>query len=119
MLGIRFASVSSKEDTEATAAALATLGLTNTLTDGAIEGFSGAIFPTHDNASWAEFWAEADGMPKGVMLQLVVDDADAYAARAKSGGLDPQGPIEAHGERIYMLRLPNGIQASFQSKLPG
>ncbi len=51
------------------------------------------------------------------MLQLVVDDADAYAEKAKAGGLSPQGPMDAHGERIYFLTLPGGLQMSFQSRL--
>ena len=40
-------------------------------------------------------------MPAGIMLQVEVDDADAVAEQARSQGLNPQGPMLAHGERIY------------------
>ena len=39
-----------------------------------------------------------------------------YAARGN--GLAPEGPMDAHGERIYFLRLPGGLQMSFQSAWP-
>lgn len=77
--------------------------------------FSGAVFPAGD--SWIEVWKEGPGMPKGIMLQIVVDDADAWAKRAKENGLVPQGPIDEHGERIYYLEAPGGLPVSFQSKL--
>ena len=41
---------------------------------------------------------------------------DAVAAYAGANGLDPKGPTDAHGERIYMLTAPNGQMISFQSK---
>jgi len=56
-------------------------------------------------------------MPKGIMLQIIVDDADAWAVRAKENGLDPKGPIDEYGERIYYLQAPGGLPVSFQSKL--
>ena len=46
----------------------------------------------------------------------LVDDADAFAAQARKNGLAPKGPMDAHGERIYMLEGPDGLQMSFQSK---
>lgn len=67
--------------------------------------------------SWIEVWPESDGMPAGTMLQLIVDDADAFAEQARSQGLSPQGPMEAHGEKIYFLEAPNGMPVSFQSAL--
>ena len=75
----------------------------------------GAVFPAAD--SWIEIWPEGPEMPAGIMLQIVVDDADAFAAHAKTNGLDPQGPMDAHGERIYYLKAPSGLQISFQSSL--
>ncbi len=56
-------------------------------------------------------------MPAGTMLQVVVDDADAFAENAKQNGLDSQGPMDAHGERIYFIGTPTGLQLSFQPKL--
>jgi len=47
----------------------------------------------------------------------VVDDAAAFAAHAKKNGLDPQGPVDAHGERIYFLQAPSGLPITFQSTL--
>ncbi|WP_395373193.1 hypothetical protein [Marinicella sp. W31] len=79
-------------------------------------GCVGGIFPAEDG-SWVEIWQEGEGMPAGVMLQLVVDDADAMATLAKSNGLEPSGPMDAHGERIYHLQTPAGIAMSFQSAL--
>ena len=76
-------------------------------------GFAGAVFPAGD--SWIELWPKAAEMPEMVMLQIVVDDADAWAGQARANGLDPQGPMDAHGERIYMLTGPGGLQVSIQS----
>jgi hypothetical protein len=75
--------------------------------------FSGAVFPAGD--SWVEVWPQRPQMPAGVMLQIIVDDADAFAAHAAENGLAPQGPMDAHGERIYFLKGPGGLQISFQS----
>jgi hypothetical protein len=77
--------------------------------------FSGAVFPAGE--SWVELWPQRPQMPEGVMLQIIVDDADAFAAYASSNGLTPQGPMEAHGERIYFLKGPGELQISFQSAL--
>ena len=79
-------------------------------------GYVGGIFPTVDG-TWVEIWQEGEGMPAGVMLQLVVEDSDALAEQAKANGLEPSGPVDAHGERIYYLQTPAGIPMSFQSKL--
>lgn len=114
--GIRFAHVAKPADAEGIAGALRGLGLSPKSFPEA-EGFPGSIFPTDDEKSWAEIWHAGDGMPEGTMLQLVVEDADAMAAEARQNGLDPQGPMDAHGERIYFLTLPGGLQISFQSKL--
>ena len=85
------------------------------LGDTGAEGFKGAVFPAGD--SWIELWPAENADSAMTMLQLVVDDADAFAERARQGGLEPKGPTDAHGERIYMLTAPNGMALSFQSKL--
>ena len=79
------------------------------------DSFSGAVFNAGD--SWIELWQKAEQMPACTMLQIVVDDADEFAVHAKSNGLSPQGPMDDHGERIYFIEAPNGLQVSFQSKL--
>lgn len=116
LLGIRFAHVAAPEDAEGIAAAFRGLGLAP-LQDHGADDMPGEIFATEDGHSWAEIWQSGEGMPPGTMLQLVVEDADAMAAEARANGLDPQGPMEAHGERIYFLALPGGLQMSFQSAL--
>lgn len=80
-----------------------------------IDPSMGSIFTAGD--SWIEIWHQGPDMPPGTMLQVVVDDADAFAAHARGNGLDPQGPTDAHGEHIYYLTAPSGLQISFQSKL--
>ncbi len=82
------------------------------------EDFSGAVFAA-DDINWIELWAELPGVPKGFMLQLIVDDADAFADHASRNGLEPQGPVESHGERIYYLMTPIGLPISFQSVVEG
>lgn len=80
------------------------------------DDFSGAIFKIDDD-SWIEIWAEMEGVPRGIMLQLIVDDADAFATHAKKNGLAPEGPVSAHGEKIYYLIPKSGLAISFQSKI--
>lgn len=114
VLGIRFCQVSS--DAQAFAEFLSTgLGWTEKDTGLGGDGFQGAVFPAGD--SWVELWPASEPDRAMTMLQLVVDDADAFAAHARKAGLDPTGPTEAHGERIYMVTAPGGMQMSFQSKL--
>lgn len=79
------------------------------------EPFPGAVFPA--GASWLEIWQQSADMPAGTMLQIVVDDADAMAATARDNGLEPQGPMDMHGERVYFVTAPDGLQVSFQSAL--
>jgi hypothetical protein len=118
VLAIRFCHVSPQA--EAIAAAMTALGLPQrSLADvfpPETQGFMGAIYPA--GASWVEVWPEGPGMPQGTLLQVVVDDAEAFAAHARGNGLAPEGPMDAHGERIFFLRLPGGLQMSFQSALP-
>lgn len=114
VLGIRFCSVS--EQASDLAACLDALGLPRKEDTTADAAFTGAIFPA--GSSWVEVWPAGEQMPAGIMLQIVVDDADAYAEQAKRNGLAPHGPMDAHGERIYFLQAPGGLQLSFQSALP-
>lgn len=117
VLGIRFCNVS--PEAEALAEFLGRgLGLPERDLGYQGDGFGGAVFPAGE--SWIEIWKDGPQMPAGVMLQIVVDDADAFAAHAKDNGLEPSGPMDAHGERIYFIEAPGGLQVSFQSKLdPG
>lgn len=114
VLGIRFCQVS--KDSEAFASFLGD-GLGWQPKDIGMDGsqFNGAVFPAGN--SWVELWPTDDSSSGMTMLQLVVDDADAFAAHARQKGLDPQGPTDAHGERIYMITAPGGMAMSFQSKL--
>lgn len=114
VLGIRFCSVS--EDAEALADFLGDgLGLPKQTFGQDGVPFSGAIFPAGN--SWVEIWPHAADMPAGIMLQIIVDDADAWAGQARANGLEPTGPMDEHGERVYFLTAPNGLPISFQSKL--
>ncbi len=113
VLGIRFCTVS--VDAEAIAGFLGDgLGLPKKAVGEADAAFSGAIFPAGE--SWIEVWPKAEGMPAGTMLQIIVDDADAWAEQARANGLQPSGPTDEHGERIYFLSAPGGMPVSFQSK---
>lgn len=121
VLGIRFCKVAKSEDAKGLAALLGENGLGLTATDmGPSEGFNGAVFPVGDapqgQGSWIEIWPAGENMPEMTMLQIVVDDADAWAARAKENGADVKGPDDAHGERIYYLEGPGGTPVAFLSK---
>ena len=115
VLGIRFCAVSAEGEKLARFLGDG-LGLPQRPLPEARGAFAGAVFPAGD--SWIEIWQKGPDMPAGIMLQIVVDDADAWAARARANGLAPQGPTDAHGERIYFLSAPTGLQMSFQSALP-
>lgn len=75
--------------------------------------FQGCVIPAGDS-SWVEIWQKGENMPAGLMLQFVVDDADAVALTAKENGIEVQGPMEAHGEKIYFAVAPGGLSISFQ-----
>lgn len=114
VLGIRFCSVSSGAEELAGFFANG-LGLPEMdLGDDGTE-FNGAIFPAGE--SWVEIWKKGPDMPAGVMLQIVVDDADSLAEQAQGNGVDLSGPVDAHGERIYYAKAPGGLSVSFQSRL--
>lgn len=119
VLGIRYCSVSSRA--REMADFLSALGMPqrplDDLPESSGDAFKGAVFPAGD--SWVELWETGPGMPAGTMLQVVVDDADAFAGTARKNGLSPEGPMDAHGERIYFLKMPDGTQMSFQSSLAG
>ena len=114
VLGIRFCAVSAEGEKLARFLGDG-LGLPRRPMSGDSDGFQGAIFPAGE--SWIEIWQKSADIPAGIMLQIVVDDADAWAEQARSNGLEPQGPTDAHGERIYFLSAPTGLQVSFQSAL--
>ncbi len=83
------------------------------------EGFAGAVFPTSsDESGWVELWKDGPGMPAGLMLQVVVEDADEWAEEARARGLEVGKPMDAHGERIYFVKTPTGLPMSVQSVLP-
>lgn len=116
VIGIRYCSVG--PDSAAQAGFFDALGLPRMSLEAfgiGLDPFAGAIFPAQ--SSWIELWPQGPGMPAGLMLQIEVDDADAFAAHARDRGLTPGGPQDAHGERIYFLEAPGGLQVSFQSKL--
>ena len=126
VLGLRFCKVAHADDARALADMLGENGLGLKANDmGPVEGFQGAVFPAEDSenggaatglGSWIEIWPAGEAMPEMTMLQIVVDDADAWAERARKNGLDVKGPDDAHGERIYYLEGPGGLPISFQSK---
>lgn len=112
VLGIRFCHVS--KEAEKLAEFLHTgLGMDDRLNSGGSQ-FGGAIFPVGE--SWIEVWPEGPEMPSGTMLQIVVDDADAFAEHAKQHGWSGHGPNDAHGERIYFFQAPGGLAVTVQSK---
>lgn len=120
VLGIRFCNVT--PEAAALTECFEKLGLTRSAVDGGAlkqdEALSGgAIFPTEEGNSWIEIWEASTELPRGVMLQIIVDDADAFAANAKENDLEVHGPIDEHGERIYFLKAPSGLAVSFQSCL--
>lgn len=120
LLGIRYCSVQPADDARALAKMLGAEGWGFAETDLGIAGdaFAGAVFPAGE-ASWIELWAAAPGLPEGMMLQIVVDDADRYAAQARARGIEVAGPTDAHGERIYTCRGPGGVSIAVLSALPG
>lgn len=78
--------------------------------------FAGAIFTAGD--SWIEAWPDSPEMPACTMLQILVDDADAFATKARAEGLEVLGPTDVHGERIYFAQAPAGVRLTVQSALP-
>ena len=111
LLGIRFCAVA-EEAVEMAEFFTRGLGLPERDLGGG-DDFHGCVIPAGSD-SWVEIWKKGDDMPAGLMLQLVVDDADAVAANAKQNGLEVQGPMEAHGEKIYFAVAPGGLSVSFQ-----
>lgn len=122
VLGIRFCKVAGRETAEGLAQMLGEGGFGLKAVDmgGANGDFNGAVFPVDDAArgegSWIEIWPAGEQMPEMVMLQIVVDDADQWAERAKKNGVAVKGPDDAHGERIYYMEGPGGLAVAFLSK---
>lgn len=123
VLGIRFCKVAKKDDAERLSQLLGENGLGLRANDfGEMDGFQGAVFPVDEAGakglgSWIEIWPASEHMPEMTMLQIVVDDADAYAEQARKNGVNVKGPDDAHGERIYYIEGPSGLPISFQSKV--
>jgi hypothetical protein len=115
VLGIRFCAVA-EEAIPMAQFFTKGLGLPERDLGGDADTFSGCVIPAGD-ASWIEIWQKGEDMPAGLMLQIVVDDANAVAANAKKNGLEVQGPMEAHGEKIYFAVAPGGLSVSFQQVL--
>lgn len=117
VLGFRFCTVS--PEASHLASFLDAIGFERHPLEGGETGdsFSGAVYAAGE--SWLAMWPPSEQMRPGMMLQVVVDDADAFAARAREQGLSPAGPTDAQGKRIYFLQAPTGLQISIQSRLAG
>jgi hypothetical protein len=117
VLGFRFCTVS--PEASHLASFLDALGFERHPLEGGDSGdsFTGAVFAAGE--SWLAMWPPSEHMRPGMMLQVVVDDADAFAARAREQGLNPTGPAESQGKRIYFIQAPTGLQISIQSRLAG
>lgn len=121
VIGHRFVHVAPAEDAGGFNGMLQKLGLApmdlrETLGD-AVDAFEGESYTAGSDASMIQVWAAGEQMPAGTMLQIIVDDAEAYAENARANGLEPQGPFDMHGERVFMLTAPSGMPVSFQSAL--
>ena len=106
VLGIRFCAVA-EEAQEMAEFFTQGLGLPDRDLGGGDE-FHGAVIPA--GTSWIEIWNKSADMPAGLMLQIVVDDADAVAETARGNGIDVQGPMQAHGEKIYFAVVNQGFR---------
>lgn len=115
LLGIRFCAVA-EEAIPMAQFFTKGLGIEERDLGGDADTFSGCVVPAGE-ASWIEIWQKGADMPAGLMLQLVVYDADAMAANARENGVEVQGPMEAHGEKIYFAVAPGGLSVSFQEVL--
>lgn len=115
-LGIRFCAVS--KHAEDLAKLLGDgLGLTQKSTSEIVDSktLRGSVFEA--GSSWIEVWPESDQMPSGVMLQIVVDNADAWAERARNNGVELVGPMDINNERAYYLEGPGSMPITFQSAI--
>ena len=118
VLAIRFCAITPEADqlVEFLGLGLGFPCIAKDLKDGDPDSLKGGLFPAGD--SRLEVWPEGEGMPAGIMLQVIVDNADEYAEFARSNGLQPNGPMLAHGEKIYSVMAPGGLAMTFQSEMP-
>jgi predicted enzyme related to lactoylglutathione lyase len=119
VLGIRFCTVKPEKEARDLAAFFGSDGWNFSergMSTNPSEGFQGAVFPA-GRASWTEIWAANEHMPETTMLHVIVDDADAYANRAKDNGITVSGPMDMHGERIYFSEGPGGLPIAVLSKV--
>jgi len=52
------------------------------------------------------------------MLQILVDDADAWAERTYNNGFKPVSPMDIHKERAYYIEGPGSMPITFQPAIP-
>lgn len=116
VLSIRFCAISPEADqlVEFLGLGLGMPCVEKNLVENNPESLKGGIFAAGDG-SWIEVWKDGPQMPAGIMLQVVVDDADEMAETAKAHGLKPHGPLMSHGEKIYSIVAPGGLVMTFQS----
>ena len=101
VLGIRYCAVT--KDAEALARFLGQgLGLPEMDLGMGAGKFSGAVFPAGE--SWVEIWPEGPQMPATTMLQIVVDDADAWAIPANAPNWAPLLSIRTDDSRSARFR---------------
>ena len=82
--------------------------------DGHSSGFGGAKFQA--GSSRIEVWPSCEEMKPVTMLQIIVEDAEKWAEAAQKAGAEIYGPMRAHGETIYSLKVPGGLVVSVQSE---
>ena len=116
VLGIRFCAVAEEAQEMAEFFSVG-LGLPERDLGGG-EGFHGAVIPA--GTSWIEIWQKAADMPVGLMLQIVVDDADAVvAAAAAAGGQLVVPPWDVPGVgRMGVLQSADGAYFSIFRPVP-
>jgi len=86
VLGIRFCAVA-EEAVPMAQFFTKGLGLSERDLGGEQDVFQGCVIPAGDS-SWVEIGQKGESMPAGLMLQLVVDDADAVAENARDNGIE-------------------------------
>ena len=118
VLSIRFCAISPEADNlvEFLGLGLGMPCVEKNLVESDPDSLKGGIFAAGDG-SWIEVWKDCPQMPPGIMLQVIVDDADEMFATAKASGLSPRGPMISHGEKVYSIVAPGGLVMTFQSKI--
>ncbi|RWZ54949.1 hypothetical protein EQV77_12550 [Halobacillus fulvus] len=60
-------------------------------------------------------WEE--GQPKNAALEIMVDDAEAFAKMASSSGAKLYGPVIESGKKVYSILKPNRMPIKIHSPL--